>query len=262
MVFTSKGHQNIAWANLLFLGVFVVVIYNAPVRPATVVSSQLESLATLTVKEKFAMLKNSSRTNGTAVPEIPLSLHFTNTLVDLGPVLIFTWLLISLYSLLSAAWVHRENESASLSVQFDLSTIGGDSTSVLMDILFWAVFAAFHSYAYLSLVRFCLQASLFSYVSLVFGLTWVFCNRVVYRYVPAIFAGTLGLCAVHMKAVGDIMERDADQWLPYFVLIVIDGMLLIGHTFDEMLNIEVALNCRIVYVCSVGVFISLLLLFA
>jgi hypothetical protein len=257
MAFTPAEHKSVAWGNLVFLGIFVVVIYNSPVRPVVLVSSQLETTHTLTHEEKVAMISNSTEESPA---EVPLSLHFTNHEVELAPFVVFMGLLISMYSLLSAAWLHNEGGGISTSVQYDLSTVGTDATSVLMDVLFWALFAVFHGYVYLALVRFCLRQSLALYVTVVLGCTWLFANRAVQRYIPAIFCVTLLLCCAHAQGLADVMERENDNWLGYFILFVMDATMLLGHTFDEMLTLEVALNCRISYVCCVGVYMTGLIL--
>eukprot|EP00961_Rhodomonas_salina_P139138 1872189-Rhodomonas_salina.1 len=85
------------------------------------------------------------------------------------------------------------------------------------------------------------------YVATTLAVFWALTNRVLQRYTPALFAAVAFTAYVHMRAVYDIMQRDSDLWLPQSILVCVDGIFLLGHTYDETLSIEVALNCRVAF---------------
>ena len=140
---------------------------------------------------------------------------------------------------------------------FEMGTINSDVFSVVMDILFWMFFTVSHAYLYLVAVKICIDYAALFYIFSTFAITWAFANRLFYAYMPAMIFAVAILVGVQMRAVYDAMQRDASAWLPHFVLIACDGILVLGHTFDEMLMIDVALNCRIAYVAAAGVLIEM-----
>jgi hypothetical protein len=142
-------------------------------------------------------------------------------------------------------------------VSFEISSINTDAISIAMDVIFWTFFVTAHCYVYLLLVKVCLEYAIFFYLFPVFAVTWAFSNRLLQNYIPSIIFAVALFSLVEMRTIYDSVLRYPGAWLSHIVLIFFDGILVLGHTYDEMLTIDVALNCRIAYASAVGILLEI-----
>jgi hypothetical protein len=258
MQFNTSNHKTVAWLNLLFLAFFVAGVHWFRPKPVTVVSSQVETYQTLDHSEKLEILEN---THNTSSHSLPLSLHFSRHEIELGPVILMLGLVMTLYSLLSANWVQSCNSDYSALGEFDIASVSTDGTAVMMDLFFWAVFMLFHAIVFLFVMKLCMYDELVFFLLVTTVFTWMVCCRILHRYSPVLFAAGFCLSYAHGKCFLDSVDREEDNWIVYFLLFMLDGLLLVGHGFDATLQLETALNCRVVYVFGVGVFVTGVLYF-
>ena len=113
-------------------------------------------------------------------------------------------------------------------------------------------FTVAHAYLFAVLMRITTADNLVLYVFTTLAVLWALTNRILQRYTPALFAAAAFTAYIHTRAVYDITQRDSDLWLPQFILVCVDAIFLIGHTYDEMLSVEVALNCRVAFVFAMA----------
>jgi hypothetical protein len=142
-------------------------------------------------------------------------------------------------------------------VAFEISSINTDAISIAMDVVFWTLFIAAHGYVYLLLVKVCSEYAVVMYLVPVFCITWAFANRLLQNYIPSIVFAIALLSLVEMRTIYDAILRYPSAWLSHTVLIFFDGVLVLGHTYDEMLSLDVALNCRIAYATAIGVLLEI-----
>lgn len=86
-------------------------------------------------------------------------------------------------------------------------------------------------------------------------------NRVVQAYLPALAVCYGCLALAYMNAFEHVIARDEDFWLFVLALTFLDVVLVFGHVYDDSLSVDVALNCRIVYVGVAGMITIAVLVF-
>eukprot|EP00961_Rhodomonas_salina_P044910 603234-Rhodomonas_salina.1 len=201
----------------------------------------------LTKSEKLTMLANNATV-------LPLVLHFEQHKVQKAPILILCGILVTAYSLLSGMLVAKERDYAPMSSDFNVSTT--DASIIMLDILFWTMFSVAHLYLYMYMTEMLTLDTLFLYLIGVLLSTWAIANRILFRYLPSLVVAVLIFTIIHLSAFAQVMERDMDLWLPYFCVVGIDVMLLIGHIVDESLMMDVMLNCRLSIACLLSTLIT------
>jgi hypothetical protein len=258
MAFTHHNHTVAAVTVLLFIpALFLAQLLNPTAFLTTVLVSSIQTANMLPHDNKIDLLHNHSlaitaAAASNSTPHMlthPIVLHFTPVPVDAHALAVLFGLLASSYSILSLRLSeHQSHELLPSSYDASSPAASTDTAIVICDNLFWLVFLVYHAHHILSIIVIATLDYIFLFIFASFSFTWVLANRILLRYPPALVCATFALFAVHITLIADLLQRHPDLWIPHFLLIIYDAMLVLCHTIDDVLTSQTALNCRISYI--------------